>query len=102
MGELIRQSGMMVARALCQRRGRPLKPQNGKYRDWATLAAWAARWTPGDTSPEAAAEQAWRHRWQREYDEAIRQRPRRHKEAADEPLFKFAGTMAFIRWRAPC
>jgi hypothetical protein len=34
-----------------------------------------------------AAEQAWRLRWQGEYDEAMRQRPRRHKEAADEPLF---------------
>jgi hypothetical protein len=51
------------------------------------LAAWAAQWAPEDTSLEAAAEQAWRLRWQAEYDEAMRQRPRRHKEAADEPLF---------------
>src|SRR6516162_5672400 len=87
IGELIRQSGTTVARALRQRRGRPPKPQNGKYRDGATLAAWAAQWAPGDTPPEAAAEQAWRRRWQKEHDEATRQRPRRHKEAADEPLF---------------
>ena len=51
------------------------------------MAAWAAQWAPEDTSPEAAAEQAWRRRWQEEYNEAVRQRPRRHKEAADEPLF---------------
>jgi len=51
------------------------------------LATWAAQWAPGDTSPEEAAEQAWRRRWQKEYHEATRQRPERHKEAADEPLF---------------
>src|SRR6516162_542342 len=87
MGELIRQSGATVARALRQRRRRPPRPPKGKYRDAATLAAWAAQWAPEDTSLEMAAEQAWRRRWQKEYDEATRQRPRRHKEAADEPLF---------------
>jgi len=87
IGELIQQSGVTVARALRQRRGRPPRPQKGKHRDGATMAAWAAQWAPEDTSPEAAAEQAWRRRWQEEYNEAVRQRPRRHKEAADEPLF---------------
>jgi hypothetical protein len=42
---------------------------------------------PGDTSPEEAAEQAWRRRWQSEYNKATQQQPRRHKEAANEPLF---------------
>ena len=51
------------------------------------LATWAAQWAPEDISPEAAAERAWRLHWQGEYNEAVRQRPRRHKEAADEPLF---------------
>ena len=86
-GELIRQSGVTVARALHQRRGCPPGPLRGKYRDTAALATWAAQWVPEDTNAEAAAEQAWRCRWQKEYDEAVRQRPRRHKEAADNPLF---------------
>src|SRR6516162_7063943 len=84
-GELVRQCGAAVARALRQRRGRPPKLLNGKHRDAHMLATWAEQWAPGDTSPEEAAEQAWRRRWQKEYHEATRQRPERHKEAADEP-----------------
>jgi hypothetical protein len=76
-----------VARVLRQRRGRLPKLLNGKHRDTHILATWVAQWALGDTSPEEVAEQAWRCRWQREYHEATRQRPERHKEVADEPLF---------------
>src|SRR5438045_7670632 len=50
MGEFIRQSGVTVARALRQRRGRPPGPPRGKYRDTAALATWAAQWVPEDTN----------------------------------------------------
>jgi hypothetical protein len=55
--------------------------------DGAVLAAWAAMWAPGDMSPKAAADQAWRLRWQEEHDRAKNQRPRRSEQAADDPLF---------------
>jgi hypothetical protein len=69
-GKLIQQSGAAVARILRQRRGRPPKLTEGKYRDEVTLATWAEMWAPGDTSPKAAADQAWRLHWQGEYERA--------------------------------
>ena len=51
------------------------------------MATWVVQWALEDISPEAAAEQVWCLCWQGEYNEAVRQRPRWHKEAADESLF---------------
>ena len=51
------------------------------------MVTWAEMWAPGDTSPKAAADQAWRLRWQGEYERARGKWPMRCEQAADEPLF---------------